>query len=54
MTSEHKWEHCGCTQLETVSGNGCLKCNPEKAYDIAQRLVKELEKQRDDNREEHF
>ena len=37
------WKPCGCTQLERVTGNGCLQCNPERAYDIAQRLVKELE-----------
>jgi len=35
------WEHCGCTHLETASGNGCLKCNPESAYEVAQRLWKE-------------
>jgi hypothetical protein len=34
------WKSCGCTQLQTASGNGCLQCNPEKAYEIAKQLSK--------------
>jgi hypothetical protein len=37
------WKHCGCTHLERSSGNGCLQCNPEFAYDIAKRLVEKIE-----------
>lgn len=36
-----KYEPCGCTQQQRTTGNGCLKCNPEKAYDIAKRLTEE-------------
>lgn len=41
------WEHCGCTQLETASGNGCLKCNPEFAYEIAQQLWREAKERKE-------
>ena len=29
------WVDCGCEQIDRVTGNGCLQCNPEKAYFIA-------------------
>ena len=29
------WQKCKCTRLETATGNGCIHCNPEKAYFIA-------------------
>ena len=36
------WVDCGCERIDRVSGNGCLQCNPEKAYDIAKRLWNEM------------
>ena len=35
------WTPCGCTRQQTVTGNGCLQCNPESAYEIAKKLWKE-------------
>jgi len=32
------WTPCGCTHKQRASGNGCLQCNPEFAYDFAKRL----------------
>jgi hypothetical protein len=32
------WTPCGCTHKQRASGNGCLQCNPEFAYDLAKRL----------------
>ena len=45
------WEHCGCTHQQRASGNGCLKCNPEFAYEVAQRLWKEA-KEKEEAKEE--
>ena len=41
------WTPCGHTHKERATGNGCLQCNPESAYDIAKRLVKEMEEKKD-------
>ena len=29
------WQKCQCTREQTTSGNGCVHCNPEKAYFLA-------------------
>ena len=29
------WIDCGCPRIDRVSGNGCIQCNPEKAYFVA-------------------
>jgi hypothetical protein len=43
MKEEKKtgWQPCGCTHHQRASGNGCLQCNPERAYEIAKRLTTE-------------
>lgn len=42
------WQKCKCTRLETATGNGCIHCNPEKAYFIANAQAdKEREERRD-------
>lgn len=38
------WTPCGCTHQQTASGNGCLQCNPESAYEVAKKLWKEKQK----------
>lgn len=35
------WVECDCTRIARVSGNGCIQCNPEKAYFIAKNRPNE-------------
>ena len=41
------WQKCNCTVQQTTTGNGCLYCNPERAYYIAHEQAEKERREKD-------